>query len=434
MAAPEPLIVVLAAGANTRFWPLREKSLWPFFDRPLLEHHLEALKAAGFGDCAIVANPANEVAIRRSARSVSGMHVTVLVQPRPLGMGDALLAAGRALAADIGDRPLAVTQAHDVVLPEAYAALGAGLAEGADGVVVAQQVTEHFPGAYLETDGDILRGLVEKPPPGAEPSNLVSLVVHAHRRPQALLQAIADEYRAPATSDDHYERALQRLLNQGLTYRVKRYSGPWRPIKYPWQVLDVMEFFLSELMSGRLPWLAALRPDSEGVVMAAGARVYPGGTVAGPAYIGPGATIGNGTLVRGSMVGRGSTIGFSCEVARSYIGAGVLLHHDYVGDSVLADNVALGWGAVTGNWPFYPPPVKSTVEGARLRTGMEKLGAIIGQGVRTGTNVVIDPGYKIGAGSYICPNVRVTRDIGEGRLIDVKQRYIDLPNPFLTRR
>lgn len=434
MATPEPVIVILAAGANTRFWPLREKSLWPFFDRPLLEHHLEALKAAGYRDCVIVASPANEQLVRRSASRVAGLRAHVVVQETPAGMGDGLVVAGRALAAELGDRPLAVTQAHDVVLPEAYASLRAGLEAGAEGVVVAHEVAAYFPGAYLEVEGDRLRRLVEKPPPGSEPSNLVALVVHLHRHPQLLLEAIEREYRTSGATDDHYERALQRLLDRGLAYRVERYAGPWRPIKYPWHVLEVMDFFLAELTTGRLPWLAELSPDAEGVVLAEGARLYPGSSITGPAYVGPGAVIGNGTLVRGSMVGRGSTIGFSCEVARSYIGAGVLLHHDYVGDSVLADNVALGWGAVTGNWPFYPPPVKSTVEGARVRTGMEKLGAIIGEGVRTGTNVVIDPGYKIGAGSYICPNVRVTRDIGEGRLIDVKQRYVDLPNPFLKDR
>ncbi len=434
MPVPEPIVVILAAGANTRFWPLREKSLWPFFDRPLLEHHLEALKAAGYRECVVVASPSNQAAVKRSAGAVAGITARVAVQRDPAGMGDGVRTAAASLDESDLDRPLLVTQAHDVVLPDAYRLLRQGLEAGADGVIVGQEVSAYFPGAYLEVERDLLLRIVEKPTPGSEPGNLVALVVHAHARPRALLEAIEAEYRAPATTDDHYERSLQRLLDGGMNYRVKRYAGPWRPIKYPWQVLEVMDFFLDELTADRLPWLESLRPDAEGVVMSADVRVFPGGLVAGPAYVGPGAVIGNGTLVRGSMIGRETTVGFSCEVARSYIGAHCLLHHDYVGDSVLSDGVGLGWGAVTGNWPFYAPPVKSTVSGARLRTGLEKLGAIIGEGVRTGTNVVIDPGFKIGAGSYVCPGVRITRDIPDGRLIDVKQRYVDLPNPFLRGR
>ncbi|MFN8556658.1 MAG: hypothetical protein U0531_04685 [Dehalococcoidia bacterium] len=74
------------------------------------------------------------------------------------------------------------------------------------------------------------------------------------------------------------------------------------------------------------------------------------------------------------MIGRGVEIGYGCEIARSHIGDGAIFHHNYVGDSVIDRNVGLGFGTVTGNWPFYPPPVRSTVSGARLRTGMEKFG------------------------------------------------------------
>jgi acetyltransferase-like isoleucine patch superfamily enzyme len=102
-----------------------------------------------------------------------------------------------------------------------------------------------------------------------------------------------------------------------------------------------------------------------------------------------------------------------------------------VGDSVVDDYAAMGFGTVTANFPFYPSPVRSNAGGERLRTGREKFGAIIGSRVRTGIGVLLQPGIKLGYGAYIGPGVVVTGDIEPGKLVVVKQTLEMSDNPFV---
>jgi len=422
--ADTPLFVILAAGKNSRFWPLRGKSLLSFCGRTLIERQIDTLAALGVTEGTVVTNADSESEMR-AVTARYGDRVTITVPETALGMGHAVLAAADALGERLGNRPLLVTQSHDVVEPELYARV---LAAGEDaGVVVAQEVDDYFPGGYLALNGDRIMGVVEKPPPGSEPSRYVTIVIHLHPEPRRLLEALRGVYESENTRDDHYERALTVLCGE-VRYRMVPYDGPWHPIKYPWQVLGAMRYFLDRLEPPPGPQPQGVRGT---VVLEPGVVVMPGALVNGPAYVGAGTVIGNETLVRGSMLGRNCEVGFGCEVARSYIGDGCTLHHNYVGDSVLEGRVGLGFGTVTGNWPFYPPPVRTTVGGERVRTEMERLGAIVGAGSRTGIGVLLNPGIKIGRGSYIGPGVVLARDVGERQMLLVKQELIERDNPFV---
>lgn len=424
MPISPPPVVVLAGGSNSRFWPLRAKSLLMLAGRSLLARHLDGFVAAGCRRFVVVANDETAVDAEQSVRDVAA-EVTVTIQREARGMGDALLTAARAVP-ELASAPFLVSQAHDVVEPALYARMVdlAGSTDAA-GILAAKRVTEYFPGGYLTLDGGRITGLVEKPAPGTEPSDLVSFVLHLHRQSEPFLRAIEDAYAAPQASDDHYERAISAMLPQH-RYEALPYEGAWHAVKYPWHVLGVMDHFLASLTpSEKLP---------EGVsgpaVLEEGVRLFPGARVVGPAWIGAGSLIGNNALVRGSVIGRHVEVGFGCEVARSYIGDGSTLHHNYVGDSVIDRNVGLGFGTVTGNWPFYAPPVRSTVAGERLKTGLDKFGAVIGADSRTGIGTLLYPGVKVGARTFVGPGVVVTNDIPDGRMVLVKQELIDQPNPF----
>ncbi|HLZ70151.1 MAG TPA: sugar phosphate nucleotidyltransferase [Dehalococcoidia bacterium] len=414
------LVVVLAGGSNSRFQPLRDKTLLSMLGRPLLAHHLDALAAAGFRDVVVVANARTEDRIRELlAPYAAGGLAECVVQERAAGMGDAVQTVARRLGG-AAQRPLLITQAHDVVEPALFGHVAEQVMAapaGIDGFITGRQVSEYQPMGYLSVaKGGRLRGIVEKPGAGNEPSDLINFVLHWHRNAAALFAALREQYAGEAATDDHYERALAALFG-AKRYELLRYDGDWFPIKYPWQVLDVMQFYLRGTGAG-----GQVTPD---------VRLFPGAKIVGPAYVGPGCVIGNNSLVRESMIGAGTEIGYGCEIARSWVGSGVHLHHTYLGDSVVDDGGNFGFGTVTGNFPFYPAPVRSTVGGERLRTGREKFGAIIGARVRTGIGALLYPGVKIGYGAYIGPGVVVTADVEPRRLIVVKQELDVRENPFV---
>lgn len=424
MERASPVVVVLAGGSNSRFWPLRAKSLLPICGRTLIERHLDGFIAAGCREFVVVASPDTADEMRRA---ISGLpaEVRVTVQPQPQGMGDALLCAA-AEVPGMAARPVIISQAHDVVRPAFYASFIARCTSTAgDGVLAAKRVTSYFPGGYLTLAGDRITGIVEKPGAGSEPSNMVSFVLHWHRHTGELLERIRAEYESPATTDDHYERAVGAMLT-ARRYNIAPYDGPWQALKYPWHVLGVMEQALQDITPSPNPPEGVRGP----VYLEEGVRIFPGGRVVGPAWIGAGTVIGTNSLVRGSVIGRHVEVGFGCEVARSYVGDHCTFHHNYVGDSVIDRNTGLGFGTVTGNWPFYAPPVRSSAGGERLRTELDKFGAVVGADSRTGIGSLLSPGVKIGARTFVGPGVVVTRDIPDGRMILLKQETTDQPNPF----
>jgi len=84
---------------------------------------------------------------------------------------------------------------------------------------------------------------------------------------------------------------------------------------------------------------------------------------------------------------------------------------NYIGDSIVGEHCNFGAGTITANWRFDEQPISVMVNESKLNTGMDKLGAIIGDNCRTGINVSIMPGVKIGPNSIIEPSVNLTENV-----------------------
>ena len=113
--AQQPILIILAGGASSRMWPLREKSLLRFGAAPLLLSQLQRYQKLGFKQAVIVGNPGNKTLITElTAPLTQQMQLDVVVQDNPLGMGDALLRAAPVLEGKL-DTPIYITQVHDVV-------------------------------------------------------------------------------------------------------------------------------------------------------------------------------------------------------------------------------------------------------------------------------------------------------------------------------
>lgn len=429
-AGQRPVAVILAGGANSRFWPLREKSLLWLCGESLLARQVRLLADAGVTDTIVVGNPANADALRAELAHAGRGAAHVVVQPEPRGMGDALLHARPLLAERFTDRPVLICQVHDVTEQGLLRRLVEAADGDADGWIVGQRVDRYFPGGYLTLEGDRVTGIVEKPGQGREPSDLVSLVLHVLRDPAELFAALSGTAADDTGGDDHYERALASLMRRG-DVRLVRYDGRWQPIKYPWHVLDAMEFLLGEVREPRISPDVRLGPGAQitgPVVVEPGVRLFAHAQVVGPAYVGTGAILGNNVLVRGSAVGPGCIVGINSEVARSYVGARCEFHENYVGDSVVAAGASFGAGAITGNLRLNERPIRSVVKGEVVDTGRAKLGAICGERARLGINAMLMPGVKVGQDSAVGPGVILLEDLPDRTRVLVKQELIYGPS------
>lgn len=422
--AQTPVLIILAGGASSRMWPLREKSLLRFGTTPLLVSQLQRYRALGFTEAIIIANPDNQADIETLATQVSAMTIHIAVQPEPLGMGDAILRAEPLLAGRTRT-PVYINQVHDVVDDSLHLSLlNAYNANSNASYLAGFAITNYFPGGYLIVSGDgRITGMVEKPAPEKRPSNLVNIVAHIHSDASMLFEAIRAEYARDIPTDDHYERAMDALMKTH-TFQVVPYSGHWSALKYPWHVLDVMNYYLAQIkgqMVAETAFVAKTATLVGDVFIGERVKIFPGAAVVGPAYIGADTVVGNNSLVRNSMVLNHCEVGFTTEVARSYVADNCAMHACRVLDSIFAPGVNFSAGCTTANLRIDKGTVSSMVKGQKINTGRDKLGAIIGRDAFLAVDVMTMPGVKIGERAQVGPGTHVVHDVADGIRVYVKQ-------------
>lgn len=133
------------------------------------------------------------------------------------------------------------------------------------------------------------------------------------------------------------------------------------------------------------------------------ALVRPGATIIGPAYIGPHSQVLDRAVIKGN-----TSIGPWCKVAGE-VGATIFqgysnkAHDGHLGDSWIGQWVNLGAGTVNSNLlnTYGEVMVRQRVGGSMTRTGMQFLGAIIGDHAKFAIGTRLMTGSVIGTGAMI---------------------------------
>jgi NDP-sugar pyrophosphorylase family protein len=133
--------------------------------------------------------------------------------------------------------------------------------------------------------------------------------------------------------------------------------------------------------------------------------IEAGAMIKGPAVIGPGCFIASNALVRGGCwMERDCTLGPAVELKTSFMFSGAKVAHlSFVGDSMLGSDVNIEAGAMIANYRNERTDKRIriiTVDGV-IDTGVEKFGALVGDGARLGANAVIAPGALLAPGSIV---------------------------------
>lgn len=393
--------LILAAGDGDRFLPLKDKMRFRFNGVPLIRMIVEYAKK--ISETVLVV--CSEQNIDKLKTDLEGTNITYVVQQGNVGgMADAVLSAGSFLTQDV-----LVLNSNDLFdFDYLEKMIKETQYKHAEFGFLAQEREAYFPGGYVVFEGDLPVAIMEKPEPGNIPSHFVKLTADYFPHPQLFIELLNSEKKG----DDQYEKALSLILKKKNAVCMK-YTGEWVTIKYSWQVLDVQDYVFKKLTKQHIESSAHIHKTAllDGAVHI-GKNVTVGAyaKLSGPCFVEDGAIIGDYSLVRNSTVGQNALIGSGCEVARSHLSSGVMLHRNYVGDSVLSENVLMGAGAVTANFRFDKKAVRTPIKNQLVDSGRAKFGLIAGSNVKIGVNSILLPGIKLAEGTLVMPGEVVSKD------------------------
>ena len=172
--------------------------------------------------------------------------------------------------------------------------------------------------------------------------------------------------------------------------------------EYPWQALEGINGLISSLGAQLGDDYTEISPE---------VWVHKTAVVAPTAYLGAPCIIGAGTEVRHCAFIRGSAlVGADCVVGNSVELKNVILfdsvqvpHFNYVGDSIMGYKSHLGAGSVTSNFKSDGSLITIRNGDEKIVTGMQKIGALVGDFVEVGCNSVLNPGTVVGYNTTIYP-------------------------------
>ncbi|MGR3973860.1 MAG: UDP-N-acetylglucosamine diphosphorylase [Candidatus Rhabdochlamydia sp.] len=141
------------------------------------------------------------------------------------------------------------------------------------------------------------------------------------------------------------------------------------------------------------------------ISIAEGCVIEPGALIEGPVSLGPHTVVRHSAYIRGYVItGKGCVIGHATEVKHSILLNHVrAAHFNYVGDSILGNDVNLGAGVKIANFRLDKAPISLIYEKTKILTSLKKFGAIIGDETQIGCNAVTTPGTLIGKKSFCYP-------------------------------
>lgn len=188
-------------------------------------------------------------------------------------------------------------------------------------------------------------------------------------------------------------------------------AGAWDP-RAPWGLLGApLDEIFERLPSQRIEIRLAPEVHLAGnrIAIGSGTRIGPGAVLEGPLWIGRDVEIRPGAYLRGGCwIGDGAVVGASTEVKRAIFFPGARAPHlNYVGDSILGRGVNLGAGTVLSNFRHDAGEIRIPAGAGVYSTGLRKLGAVLGDGVLTGCNCVLNPGVVVGRGTRLYPGLQL---------------------------
>jgi bifunctional UDP-N-acetylglucosamine pyrophosphorylase/glucosamine-1-phosphate N-acetyltransferase len=382
--------VILAAGEGHRMRPLtytRPKVMLPIANKPILEHLLIEAKSAGIKEFILIVGYHDEQ-IRRYFGTGEKWGVTIdySTQRKQAGTADAV----RMVEGMVDGNFLMMN--GDIIV--SHQDIGV-LADGRDTTMSLVEVEDTEDLGLVEIREDRVTRIHEKV--SKPPSNLANTGLYLFT--PEIFSAISQTETSPR-GEYEITDSLQWLVNRGDPVSYQK-IGYWLDTSYPWDLLSANETLLKTIEGQNLGEVEENVVIRNTVSLGKGTIVRSGSYVVGPVIIGQDCDIGPGCHIRPyTSIGDGCHIGNAAEVKNSIVmNNSDIPHQNYVGDSIIGEGCNLGAGTKIANLRLDEQNI--WVDGKN--TKRRKLGAILGDGVKTGINASINIGTMIGNNTQIGP-------------------------------
>lgn len=415
--------IILSAGEGSRMRPLtltKPKTMLPVAGKPIIQYNIESLRDNGITDILLIVRYKEEM-VRNYFGDGSdfGVNIFYKTQKDFLGTANAISYGEDFIDDSIivlnGDIILDDEIIHEIIKKYNYLT--------PDTLMLLTEVEDPSAFGVVEIENGNIKSIVEKPKCEEAPSNLVNAGIYIFNKD------IFDKIRKTEISErGEYEitDSVSLQIKDNKTVIGHKTSKDWIDVGRPWELIEVNEDLIGKLkteIKGTIEDGAFIHGEvflDEGSVIKAG--VYIEGNV----YIGKNCDIGPNSYIRGNTYfGDNVHVGNAVEIKNSIIMENTNVSHlSYVGDSVIGSNCNIAAGTNIANLRFDNATIKTKIKNQKIDSGRCKLGAIIGDSVKTGINSSFSPGVKVGHNSTIGSGVLLYEDLPSDTRVLEKQTHI----------
>jgi UDP-N-acetylglucosamine diphosphorylase/glucosamine-1-phosphate N-acetyltransferase len=414
--------IILAAGKGIRLLPITEnrpKHILPVGGIPLIERIVECLKANKITDLILVVGYKKKVIKEYfDHRFKLGIKIQYIEQDEPLGTANSI----RLAKDSIDEEDFMVIYGDLFIRPETIRRILAEYQKSRVSIIGVKKINKDGDYGYVITEGNYVKKIIEKPTEKTKKTDLINTGIYVLKKD--LIDAIID---TEASIRGEYEltSSLNTAIQHGAKIKTESLDKEvWIDIGYPWDLLDANKFALKHNQHN-LDGIVENNVSIIGsIILEEGAKILSGSRIEGPVFIGRNSILGPNCYIRPfTSIGKNVRVGNSCEIKNSIIMDGTRIPHlSYIGDSIIGTECNLGAGTITGNVRMDGKTVRLRIKGNLIDSNKKKLGAIIGDKVKTSINVNFMPGVRVGSNAFIGPNIVVYEDILSREKILLEQK------------
>jgi len=285
------------------------------------------------------------------------------------------------------------------------------------GVILGISVRNVRDFGLMITNGDFLTKIEEKPK--IEESGIINGGIYIFK---PKIFRFIEETKRSIRGEIELTSSINIAIEKGEKFLVvKSEEDKWVDVGKPWDILDANKLLMDVKVNKKIVngYVEDGVHINGNVVIEKNAKILSGTYIEGPVWISSGCRVGPNCYIRPyTYLCKNVRVGNACEIKNSIIMEDTHISHlSYIGDSVIGARCNIGAGTIIANLRFDENTIKVTIKGEEIESGKKKLGAFIGDNVKTGINVSINPGVKIGPNCWIAPHTFVYKDVPENSFL-----------------